>query len=367
MPPLLRQVAQGVDRAVGELHGRDRDPDLPAAEVERQRLGVLGGVDRGARHGHERLDRRPAGEDVLGPKAEHLAGVETGDRGDRGVPEPHDARAIDEEDAVADVCEHPRRPLALLAHLRLEPDALEDVACLAGDQLRDRQRDSVEAPRSGDGIERQRPDSGPLMPDRDDEGAPRADRAGELHLQPTFAGHVPDDQRPAACEERLIEVVGNLEGERAPQLVRDPARRLGREDPALGVVEEQDGGVGADGRGGSFQDRAADLPDRPLLGGQARDRAQHLELTDPPRALGAAAQALPAALRRQGDPHRGGEGRRDDRDGDERRRVDRTAVARRHADEDELLDARADEEQAGRKREGRTFETALPPPGPEQE
>ena len=327
---------------------------------------MLGRVDRGARDGHQRLDRRPPGEDVLRPQADDLPRVQAGDRGDGGIPEPHDPRPVDEEDAVADVRQHARCALALLAHLVLQPDALEDVAGLVGDQLGDGECDRVEAARRLDGVEGQRPDGVALVADGDDEDAPCAERPGELHLQAPLAGDVPDHERLAAREQRLIEVVGDLEGERAPRLLRDAARRLGRERPAVRIVEEQDGRVRAHRRGGGLEDRAADFLHRALLGGQPCDRAQYLELADAPGALGSAAQALAAPLRRQRDPDGGREGGRDDRDRDERRRVDCAAVALGHADEDELLHRGAEEKQAGREREGRTLEAALTPPGAEQ-
>ena len=100
---LLGQIAKRVHGPVGELDGRDRDPELPVAELERQCLGVLGGVGGGAGDGDERLDRPPAGEHLLRPAAEDVVALEARDRRERGIPQPDDAGAVDEEDAVADV------------------------------------------------------------------------------------------------------------------------------------------------------------------------------------------------------------------------------------------------------------------------
>ena len=70
--PLLGQVAERIDRPVRELDGGDRDPELAVAQVERQRLGVLGRVGGGARDRDERLDRRPPGQNVLRPAPEDV-------------------------------------------------------------------------------------------------------------------------------------------------------------------------------------------------------------------------------------------------------------------------------------------------------
>ena len=141
---LLGQVAQRVDGAVGELDGGDGDPELSVAELERERLGVLGRVD-GARWlrvpaarsppspGRTSCGRRPS--DL--PASERPVIAATAGFQRRTTPD-----AVDEEDAVADVREHARCALALLAHLLLQPGALEDVAGLVGDQLGERDGDA---------------------------------------------------------------------------------------------------------------------------------------------------------------------------------------------------------------------------------
>ena len=194
---LLGEVAQRVDRPVGELDGRDRDPELPVAKLERERLGVLRSVDGGAGDRHERLDRRPAGKHLVRRASEGGRRSEPRHRRDRRVPEADDAGAVDEEDPVADVGQDARGPLPLLLHLLLQACSLEDVAGLVGDQLRDGDRDAVEPARRCDGIERQGPDRVALVADRHGKGAACADGLGQLHLQATLVGDLVDDQRPA--------------------------------------------------------------------------------------------------------------------------------------------------------------------------
>ena len=125
---LLGHVAERVDDAVDEPHARDREPELLAAELERQRLRR--GVARvGVRRDRDELrDGGPPGEHVFEPPAERVLGADTGDRRCRGVPVLDDAVVVDEEDAVVHVLEHPRVPLqreALLVDAALEPPQLD--------------------------------------------------------------------------------------------------------------------------------------------------------------------------------------------------------------------------------------------------
>ena len=112
--------------------------------------------------------------------------------------------------------------------------------------------------------------------------APRA-RASCIFRRASFATSF-DHQRLALREQALVEVVVDLDLEGAPELLRDPAGRLRSEHVVIGVVEEEDGRVGADRRGGRVEDVAADLLDGAGRRAQARDRAEHLELLDPLRA-----------------------------------------------------------------------------------
>ena len=91
-----------------ELDRRDREPQLTAGQLERQRLGARGGRRR-RRHRHGAGDRRPAGDRLDGGPADDLVGREPCDRLGRAVPEADDPVAIEHEDAVADVLEHPGR------------------------------------------------------------------------------------------------------------------------------------------------------------------------------------------------------------------------------------------------------------------
>ena len=365
--PLLGEVAQRVDRAVGELHRGDGDPELPVAQVERERLRVLGRIGGSTGDRYERLDGRPAGEHVLRSPAQRVGGREPGHRGHGGVPEADHAGAVDEEHPVADVCEDAGGALAFLTHLLLEPHALQDVAGLVRDQLGDRNRDAVEPARGADGVEGQRPHRVPFVADRDDERAAGSEGAGELHLQTPFGGHLVDHERLALDEQRLVEGVADPDHEGAPELVGDPTGGLGPQEPMLRVVEEEHGRVGADRGRRRLEDVAADLLDRPRLGAEARDRAEDLELLDPLRARGAVAQALATSAGGEGDPHGSRERRSDDGKDDERRRVDLPAIRDRHPEDEELLHRRRDEQQAGRKRQRRPGEPALAPPRPEQE
>ena len=70
-PPLLGQVAEGVDGALLEAHARAGDPELAAVELDRDRLGPdgLAGL---ARDRDQRRDLPPAVDDVLDLPAERV-------------------------------------------------------------------------------------------------------------------------------------------------------------------------------------------------------------------------------------------------------------------------------------------------------
>jgi hypothetical protein len=128
-----------------------------------------------------------------------------------------------------------------------------------------------------------------------------------------------------------------------------------------GVVEEEDGSIGPDGRACRLEDRPADLLEAPRLRAEPCDRAEHLELVDALGALGAAPDALASAPRGEREPDGRGEARGADRDGDEDRRLDGAALAEREREEDELLAGGADEQETRRQRQGGPREAALSP------
>ena len=173
---------------------------------------------------------------------------------------------------------------------------------------------------SGNGVEGERADRAALVPDRHDECAAGADRGRKLHLQAPLLGHVVHHERAPLGHEHLVEVVGDVDQERPPELLRDAARRGCAEHAPLRVVEEQHCGVCADGGGGRRQNVATDLLHRPGLRAQPGDRADDLQLADALRAGGGPPQALPAAACGEGDPDGGRERGHDDREGDERGR-----------------------------------------------
>jgi hypothetical protein len=112
--PLLGEIAERVDRPFGEPHAGNREPELAAADVERDALGAASG--RSGLGG----DRDPLGQlgptrdDALRIAAQHLLGAQARDRLGRRIPEPDDAVAVDHEDAVADMSEDEGRARPLL-------------------------------------------------------------------------------------------------------------------------------------------------------------------------------------------------------------------------------------------------------------
>ncbi len=96
--PLLGEIPERVHRALRELGGGEREPELPAGPLERERLLPLG-----------RLLERPRAEHVRRARPRDHALRETRDALGRRIPEPDDAVPVDEEDTVADELECLRR------------------------------------------------------------------------------------------------------------------------------------------------------------------------------------------------------------------------------------------------------------------
>ena len=106
--PLVGEVAERVDGAVRELGGGEREPELAARAVDRERLRPVAG-----------LAERPAAPAPASAGAPTIsASREARDALRRRVPEPDDAVAVDEEDAVADELERLRRLRAAAAARR---------------------------------------------------------------------------------------------------------------------------------------------------------------------------------------------------------------------------------------------------------
>ncbi len=158
---LLGQVAEGVDGAVRELRRRQREPELAAAALDRERLRPLD------------LAERPAGEDAARRRPDDLVLLDARDPGGSGVPEQDHVVAPDEEDAVADELER-LRGLGTAAQLADEMRVLHGNPGAPCELLRQIQVVLVEAvgdPRA----EREDPDRLPARDDGDDHQRPRAD------------------------------------------------------------------------------------------------------------------------------------------------------------------------------------------------
>jgi hypothetical protein len=104
---VVRRIAEGIDGVVIQRDGDHREPELAASNVDRDCLGARRAVcsSRLIRHRHERRDRRPARDRLLGRAAAHLHRAEARDRGGGPVPEPHHPVVVDDEDTVAELSE----------------------------------------------------------------------------------------------------------------------------------------------------------------------------------------------------------------------------------------------------------------------
>ena len=107
--PLLGEVPERVHGALRKLGGGEREPELAARPIERERLLPVGG-----------LRERPCAEDVRRARPCDHTLRETRDALGRRIPEPDDAVAVDEEDTVADELERLR---SLGAALQLADEA----------------------------------------------------------------------------------------------------------------------------------------------------------------------------------------------------------------------------------------------------
>src|SRR5439155_125538 len=94
----------GVDDAVDEPHARDREPELLAVELERQRLRRRVARVGVRRDRNELCDGRPPCEHVFDSPAERVLGADTGDRRGRGVPVLDDAVVVGLADPHERVC-----------------------------------------------------------------------------------------------------------------------------------------------------------------------------------------------------------------------------------------------------------------------
>ena len=165
------QVAQRVDRSVGELDGGDGDPELPVAEVERQRLGVLRRIRgsasppaRAARLPPNRKARRAACASSASAAAIPVTAASAGFQR-RTTP------ASSTKKTPSPMWARTRAARPLLLNFLPQPPPVEDVPRLLGDQLGDCDRERVELARGRDRVERQDPTGRPLVADRNDEGA----------------------------------------------------------------------------------------------------------------------------------------------------------------------------------------------------
>src|SRR4051794_6981843 len=132
---LLADVAERVDDPVREGHPRERQPELPRTDLERE--GQRAGRPLGPRLGDRdpACDPRPAGKGRLDPAARDLRLVDAGDPPRRAVPEPDAAVRVDEADAVADELERAGgmgARLGLLARERLLGHVVQDDHAVRG-------------------------------------------------------------------------------------------------------------------------------------------------------------------------------------------------------------------------------------------
>ena len=113
-PALGGQVSERVDDALGAAHGHERQPELGAVELERQRHRAAGRA--ALPHRDPALDRCPARQHVHDRPAARLRGVAAGDQLGGPVPGPDDAFVVHEHDPVADRLEDVGRLLTLGRH-----------------------------------------------------------------------------------------------------------------------------------------------------------------------------------------------------------------------------------------------------------
>ena len=135
-PARVGQVAERVDRAAEETHAGDRDPALATRGLDRDQDLVVARVGR--RGDGNALDGGlPAGDRLGRGVADDVGGGDERDRLGRRVPQPDDADAVEQQDAVGDVLEHPGRVRALL-DLAVEPRPVEREGEPCGEVLGER-------------------------------------------------------------------------------------------------------------------------------------------------------------------------------------------------------------------------------------
>ena len=110
-PALARHVAERVHHTRDSAHRDERQPEIVAADLDRQRHRARAAVRLGDRD--RRCQRRPAGQVVCERPAADVAGGQPGHRLGGAIPEPDDSVAVEQEDAVADGIEHLRGLLPL--------------------------------------------------------------------------------------------------------------------------------------------------------------------------------------------------------------------------------------------------------------
>jgi hypothetical protein len=113
-PAVAGQVAKRVDDAVRAADGHEREPELAAVHLDRQRhrarqLGLVGDRDLGG-------DLLPVREHLARLPADHIVAGAPGDELRRAVPEAQRAVRVDQDHAISDRLEHARRLLAGSGH-----------------------------------------------------------------------------------------------------------------------------------------------------------------------------------------------------------------------------------------------------------
>ena len=122
-PSLRSQVAERVDSPLGKGNPGDREPELTAANLDRNCCRRTRAFSRSARDGHAFRERLPAGNHFLDGAAEYRRGRNAGDRLSGWIPELNRSLRVDEEDAVGDVAEDPGSLPSLLG-FPIQPVAL---------------------------------------------------------------------------------------------------------------------------------------------------------------------------------------------------------------------------------------------------
>ena len=243
------QVAKGEDGARVEADANDREPQVAAADPQRQNLPrrrLAGGVD----WGDARSKRLPAGDRVGRQLADHLLGGEAGDRLGGRVPEADGTGRVDEDDAVADEGERLRR-LRALGDLAVQARVVDCDRRPPGELLGEGDvGGAVDALRLR-GREREHADRAPAGDQRHEQVRAEVEAAQELSLTPRRR-HLVDPLGRDVRDEVIDALAQHLRG----SLGAVELRRVARPDL---VRDGLPGGIGADD---------GDAPDRPVVGEQ---------------------------------------------------------------------------------------------------